>query len=224
MCTVTRPGRFFAMHFNLQHNMEINTLDPKMHVYSAGMKGWQLGDILKCSCAVWPEAVFDNQPAWHIVQCSESFVKSLHQQGRGQIFEWGKIISYRNFFTPQLNNLLAWCLSCKSFKSGLLSHLNLFSHFSSTVAWRNDRLHGVIVFLRFTIKEVRSGLMQLLTTSCLLKSESFHSLPRISWSVLRVSAQVVVCCGLARRGGVCRVQSQLFTASPCPFALRAPSS
>lgn len=47
---------------------------------------------------------------------------------------------------------------------------------------------------------MRSGLTQLLTTSCFLKSESSHSLPRISWSVLRVSAQVVVCCGLTWKG------------------------
>lgn len=52
MCIVTRSGRFFAVYLNLQHNKGINTLDPKMQVYSAGMKGWQLGDILKRSCAV----------------------------------------------------------------------------------------------------------------------------------------------------------------------------
>lgn len=44
----------------------------------------------------------------------------------------------------------------------------------------SNGLQRVSFFLRVTIKEVFSGLMQLLTTSCFLKSESSHSLAIIS--------------------------------------------
>lgn len=86
---------------------------------------------------------------------------------QGQIFSWGRTISERNCILPQLNNALAWRLSCQSSKNWLQSHL--FSHSIS----RCDRLQRVSVFLRVTIKEVCSGLTQLLTTSCFFEEWIF---------------------------------------------------
>lgn len=89
---------------------------------------------------------------------------------------------------------------------------------SPRVSHSSNGLQRVSVFLRVTIKEVFSGLRQLLTTSCFLKSESSHSLAIVSWKcVLCVSPSGCVRCGLTLKqgaGAFARVQSQFVTAPP----------